>query len=427
MKKRKLEEWEDGYVDEDLSFSFPTMAHLTDMDMDDDQPTSDFNDQFPSSSHLPDAEDQPTSSSRKKHAFPEITDGESAAASLSFPYNEEDFPGDQLVNDEPYSSGWNDVGDFVVECEVRGDDNHSAVITDDLDNEQLQITEEHATTDDLDNEQLHITVEHATTDDLDNKQLQVTEENATTDEAPIPGDQEVALELTNQPSSSTPRRKRTRRVAEGTPRTENYRKSKMIYWRKREAITNIASAVRESLENNLIPVDRQGEVVEKALISCNMLQKVLDIHKMVKMPRGIRRTSDECIQLAWTFWNENSTVSNAQTNRPAKCSADVFDKDPLLCRINIVQWNIQENHTKRKKRQYHHQYQVQNATKEELFRKFKLEHPNMKIGITTFTKIKPFYVRASKSSDIETCTCRTHVNFRNAIEALLKNLRSKLM
>ena len=61
-------------------------------------------------------------------------------------------------------------------------------------------------------------------------------------------------------------------------------------------------------------------------------------------------------------------VSNAHTNHPATCAADEFDHDPLLSRVELKTWNIQETQTKRNKRQYVHQYQVQNSTKEELFR-----------------------------------------------------------
>ena len=132
-------------------------------------------------------------------------------------------------------------------------------------------------------------------------------------------------------------------------------------------------------------------------------------------PRGITRTADETINKIWTFFNENSTVSNAKTSRPAKCAADLFDQNPLLKRVSLEDWNIQEENTKRNKRQYIHQYHVQNGTLDELYRKFCKENEGTKIGITTFAKLKPFYARPCKPCDIETCTCKTHVNFRNAI------------
>ena len=95
-----------------------------------------------------------------------------------------------------------------------------------------------------------------------------------------------------------------------------------------------------------------------------------------------------------------------------------------LCRVDLGPWNIQTTTTKRKKRQYSHQFQVQDATQDELFRNFRKEHPEITIGLTTFVKLKPFYVRKCKPSDIETCSCRTHVNFRNAVEVLIKYMRT---
>ena len=40
----------------------------------------------------------------------------------------------------------------------------------------------------------------------------------------------------------------------------------------------------------------------------------------------------------------------------------------------------------------------------------------------SFLKLKPFYIHPCKASDIQTCCCTKHVNFRNSIEALLKEL-----
>jgi hypothetical protein len=59
-----------------------------------------------------------------------------------------------------------------------------------------------------------------------------------------------------------------------------------------------------------------------------------------------------------------------------------------------------------------------------LYAKFKKEHPEVAIGRSTFDKIKPFYVRQCTPGDIETCCCRIHINFHNAVDALLKPLKT---
>ena len=43
-----------------------------------------------------------------------------------------------------------------------------------------------------------------------------------------------------------------------------------------------------------------------------------------------------------------------------------------------------------------HQDKVQNETDLDLFKKFKVQYPEIRIGKTTFKKIKPFYVRQNR-------------------------------
>lgn len=62
---------------------------------------------------------------------------------------------------------------------------------------------------------------------------------------------------------------------------------------------------------------------------------------------------------------------------------------------------------------------VQDETDKDLFKKFKAENPLVSIEFRTFRKIKPFYVRICKPADLQTCCCKTHMNFRNAFEALI--------
>ena len=68
---------------------------------------------------------------------------------------------------------------------------------------------------------------------------------------------------------------------------------------------------------------------------------------------------------------------------------------------------------------YEHPYHVQNDTHKNLYNIFKTSNPTIKIGLTTFTKLKPFFIRRCEPRDIETCCCRTHVNFSGAMESLI--------
>ena len=134
--------------------------------------------------------------------------------------------------------------------------------------------------------------------------------------------------------------------------------------------------------------------------------------------RGIRRSLNETINLAWEFWHTSSIVSNASRSRSSKISAKLFDEDLLLRAVDISQYNIQTNINTRNIKQYSHQDHVQNGTDKQIFKEFGEKYPDVKIGLPTFVKIKPFYIRPCNPSDINTC-CRYHVNFRNAVETLL--------
>ena len=158
-----------------------------------------------------------------------------------------------------------------------------------------------------------------------------------------------------------------------------------------------------------------------------VLRKALDKSKSYKLiskdvkpkPRGIQRTADDTIDLVWKFWNENATLSNAKTERPSSIPRASFENEPLLQRVNIKETDIVQVYDKRKIERYTHQDMVQNETDLDLFKQFKQEFPQIVMGPTTFKKIKPFYIRPCKPADLQTCCCKTHVNFRNAFEALI--------
>ena len=97
----------------------------------------------------------------------------------------------------------------------------------------------------------------------------------------------------------------------------------------------------------------------------------------------------------------------------------LFKKIFLLCRVNTSDTDIIKTVNKRKVEKDSNQYKVQNDADLELFQKFKIKHPNISIGRTTFKKIKPFFIRPCKSADLQTCCCATRVNFRNTVEALI--------
>ena len=227
------------------------------------------------------------------------------------------------------------------------------------------------------------------------------------------------------PESVTPRKNSKSSVDPVTPHTKKKKKesNRKRNWRASSAIS---TAIKDNLTS--YNIKDQGKVVLNAMKLSGKFDLVKkEFQNPNKKTCGIRRTAGDTIKRIWTFWNENSTVSNNQTSRPSKTAADLFDNDPLLCEIVLEHWNVEEVTTKRNKRMYTQQYHTQNGINDKLFQKFKSENQDVHIGFTSFKSIKPFYVRPCKSGDIDTCQCRVHVNFHNAVDALLKMLRTSGM
>ena len=208
-----------------------------------------------------------------------------------------------------------------------------------------------------------------------------------------------------------------------TPKTKKNREK----GQKRQRLSRAKSTLTTAITNAIgdLPNEAKGVAIINALKSSgtyNLLEKALT---KTRQPRGIRRTSDETIQKIWKYWNEHSTITNCRTSRPAQKSVTDFTSDSLLSRVDISEYDMEIHTSKRKIKQYRHQHQVQNAKDEEIYNSFLKENPDNIVGRTTFVKIKPFYVRHCKPGDIETCCCRIHVNFRSAVEALIKVLKGQ--
>ena len=60
----------------------------------------------------------------------------------------------------------------------------------------------------------------------------------------------------------------------------------------------------------------------------------------------------------------------------------------------------------------HHTYRV-------LYEKYLALHPDHQVSMGTLRKLKPFYVRAVTSRDLEMCCCKEHLHARRMVTALL--------
>ena len=98
---------------------------------------------------------------------------------------------------------------------------------------------------------------------------------------------------------------------------------------KSRASSKISMSINENLKN--VPNERRTETLVTALKKCDELSKIIDhCRKPPVKPRGISRCSNELINQVWSFWKENSTVTNARTSRPGTMKVADIKSDPLL-------------------------------------------------------------------------------------------------
>lgn len=184
------------------------------------------------------------------------------------------------------------------------------------------------------------------------------------------------------------------------------------------AYTKTSEIIKDSLVS--LPVELHHEYLEKSLKGSSTFELAGSLFKSgskMLIPRGIHRIADNVVNLVWQYWKSQSKVTNANTSRPATIPVETFKKDVHLSRVDITKENFVCHTTQRGQARYENTYMVQNATDDEIYRKF-IQNHSVKIGSSTFRKLKPFYIRHCRESDIETCCCIYHVNFRNAFEAL---------
>ena len=111
--------------------------------------------------------------------------------------------------------------------------------------------------------------------------------------------------------------------------------NKMYYPQQRiihRRYNEIADVIKKNLRN--LSEEVQKNVITNAIKSSNSYHDVQS--SLEYNPRGIQRLSDEFINKVWQFWDINSTLSNAKTERLSSLSVRAFNKNPLLRRVNIV-------------------------------------------------------------------------------------------
>ena len=98
-----------------------------------------------------------------------------------------------------------------------------------------------------------------------------------------------------------------------TPRKKK-RKYAQLRQIKSRASSKISTSINENLKN--VPNEKRTGTLVTALKKCDELSKSIDhCRKPPVKPQGISRCFSELINQVWSFWKENSTVTNARTSR----------------------------------------------------------------------------------------------------------------
>ena len=125
----------------------------------------------------------------------------------------------------------------------------------------------------------------------------------------------------------------------------------------------IADVIKKNLRN--LSEEEQKNVITSALKASNSYHHTQS--SLQSNPKGIQRLSDDSINKVWQFWDFNSTLSNAKTERPSTISVRALNKNPLLSRVNIDKYDIVKVTNKRNVEMLSHQDRVQNETDLDLF------------------------------------------------------------
>ena len=192
---------------------------------------------------------------------------------------------------------------------------------------------------------------------------------------------------------------------------KNFEKKKITRMQKSRYSRKLASIIANEFEKWNFDVEDENLLLVSAMERLGISTSSNPQQRKAKMGRP-------CIpldvrQAVVQFWIKNSSTST-NTTRPAKLRADrrTYDDLDFPPSVKIVT-------NKRGIKFYESTWMIVEKTTIELLKELHNE-AGIVISKGKFLSLKPFYVRAPTSKDIEMCVCKEHLHARWAIKCLVE-------
>ena len=192
---------------------------------------------------------------------------------------------------------------------------------------------------------------------------------------------------------------------------KNIKKKKMTRMQKSRYSRKLASIIANEFEKWNFDVEDENLLLVSAMERLGISTSSNPQQRKAKM-------GQPCIPLdvreaVVQFWIKNSSTST-NTTRPAKLRADrrTYDDLDFPASVKIVT-------NKRGIKFYESTWMIVEKTTIELLKELHNE-AGIVISKGKFLSLKPFYVRAPTSKDIEMCVCKEHLHARWAIKCLVE-------
>jgi len=187
--------------------------------------------------------------------------------------------------------------------------------------------------------------------------------------------------------------------------------------RKRKS--RLATELQDIVDDWTISSEDQVDVLELLIKKLGISDKLF--HNQRKPTRSGRKAIPSATrQNVWKFWHDNS-IPSTLTSRPA--TLRVSDKARIQNELEFVETTTII--LKRNQKFYQSHWYIANLTIKELFQKYTLANPESVVSYGSFLAIRPFYVRAATTKDMEMCCCKKHLHARWGIAALLENAKEQ--
>lgn len=160
--------------------------------------------------------------------------------------------------------------------------------------------------------------------------------------------------------------------------------------------------------------DEEVDILKGVAKKLDLAEKLKNKIIRQKNNAGRKMTPLEIRKKCWDFWHKSSATSTSSTYL-----ASLRSKNKPKLQLGLPFVDTVKKTTKRNKEFYEGSWMITSETYFEIYERY-LSENNEHIGYGTFIALKPFYIRAPKTRDLELCCCKKHLRARWALKSLIE-------